>query len=48
MDEFTYYFLYNAAYVIQLLIPMVCFMCLLEMWPKSDRLGVAPTAQRAQ
>ena len=48
MDEFTYYFLYYAAYVIQLLIPMVCFMCLPEMWPKRDRLGVAPTAQRAQ
>lgn len=47
LDEFTYYFLYYAAYMIQLLIPVVCFMCLPEMWPKRDGVDIALTAQRA-
>lgn len=48
LEEFTYYFLYYAAYVIQLLMPVMCLMCLPEMWPKRDRVDVAITAQRVQ
>ena len=43
--EFTFYFLYYAPYLMQLLTPFVCIMCLPEMWPRKNRVDPVLTAQ---
>jgi hypothetical protein len=40
LDDITYYYLYYTPYLVQLLMPFVCFASLPEMWPKKNRIGV--------
>ncbi|CAF1003583.1 unnamed protein product [Adineta steineri] len=40
IDDITFYYLNYTPYLVQLLMPFVCIICLTEVWPKKNRINV--------